>query len=50
MSSSDENSEYEPSLKSLNTSDDTASLSDNDYFSTSEDEEEGEMRGGIGEA
>ena len=44
MSSSEEDSEYEPSLRSLNTSDDTASSSDNDYFSTSEEEEGGEER------
>ena len=37
MSSSEEDSEYEPSLRSLNTSDDTASSSDNNYFSTSEE-------------
>ena len=41
MSSSKEDSEYEPSHRSLNTSDDTTSLSDNDYFLTSEEEEEG---------
>ncbi|KAG7161402.1 PiggyBac transposable element-derived protein 4-like 14 [Homarus americanus] len=40
MSSSTEDSEYEPSLRSLNTSDNSASSSDNDYFSTSEEEEE----------
>ena len=40
MSTSEEDSEYEPSLRSLNTSDDTASSSDNDYFSTREEEEE----------
>ena len=47
MSSSEEDSEYEPSLRSLNTSDDTDSSSDNDYesyFSTSEEEEGGEGR------
>ena len=49
MSSSEEDSEYEPSLRSLNTFDDTASSSDNDYFSTSEEEEE-EVRGEFGEA
>ena len=38
MSSSEKNSKYEPSLRSLNTSDDTASSSDNDYFSTNEEE------------
>ena len=43
MSSSTEDSEYEPFLRSLNTSDNSASSSDNDYFSTSE-EEEGEGR------
>ena len=47
MSSSEEESEYEPSLKSLNTSDGTARSSDNDYFSTSEEEEE---EGGEGRA
>ena len=41
MYSSEEDSEYEPSLRSLNTSDDTASLSGNDYFLTSDEEEEG---------
>ncbi|MPC46786.1 Retinol dehydrogenase 11 [Portunus trituberculatus] len=45
MSSSEEDSTYEPSLRSLNTSDDTASSSDNEYFSTSEEKEE---EGGIG--
>lgn len=44
MSSSEEDSDYEPSLRSLNTSDDTASSSDNDYSSTSEEEEGGEGR------
>lgn len=44
MSSSTEDSEYEPSLRSLNTSDNSASSSDNDYFSTSEEEEGGEGR------
>ena len=38
MSSSEKDSEYEPSLRTLNTSDDTATLSDNDYFTTSEEE------------
>ena len=38
MSSSEEDSEYEPFLISLNTFNDTASSSDNDYFSTSEEE------------
>ena len=37
-SSSMEDSEYEPFLRSLNTSDNSASSSDNDYFSTSEEE------------
>ena len=41
MSSSEEDSEYEPFFRSLNTSDDTACSSDNDYFLTSEEEEEG---------
>ena len=41
MSSSEEDSEYEPSLRSLNTSDDIASSSDDEYFSTSEKKEEG---------
>ena len=41
MPSSEEDSEYEPSLKSLNASDDTASSSHNNHFSTSEGEEEG---------
>ena len=41
MSSSEEDSVYEPFLRSLNTSDETASSSDNDYFSTSEEEEKG---------
>lgn len=44
MSSSEEDSDYEPSLRSLDTSDDTASSSDDDYesyFSTSEEEEDG---------
>ena len=44
MSSSEEDSKYEPSLRSSITSDDTASSSDNDYFSTSEEEEGGEGR------
>ncbi|MPC61295.1 hypothetical protein E2C01_055364 [Portunus trituberculatus] len=44
MSSSEEDSEYEPSLRNLNTSDDTASSSDNEYFLTSEEEEEGDNR------
>ena len=48
MSSSEEDSDYEPSLRSLNTSENSASSSDNDYFSTSE-EEEG-VRGELGEA
>ncbi|MPC24705.1 RNA-binding protein Nova-1 [Portunus trituberculatus] len=39
MSSSEEDSEYEPSLRILNISDDTASSSDNEYFSSSEEEE-----------
>ena len=39
--SSEKDSEYEPFLRSLNTSDDTASSSDNDYFLTSENEKEG---------
>ena len=47
MSSSEEDSKYEPFLRSLNTSDDISSSSDNDYFSTSE-EEGGE--GKLGEA
>ena len=42
MSSSEEDSKYEPSLGSLNTSDNTASSSDNDYFLTSEEEEKGD--------
>ena len=41
MSSSGEDSKCEPSLGTLNTSDDTASSSDNDYFLTSKEEEEG---------
>ena len=41
MSSSEEDSNYEPSLRSLDTSDDTATSSDNEYFLTTEDEEEG---------
>ena len=41
MSSSEEDSDYKPSLRSLNISDDTASSSDNEYFSTSEEEEGG---------
>ena len=49
MSSSEEDSKYEPSLRSLNISDDTASSSDNDYFLTSEEEEE-EEEGGKGRA
>ena len=48
MYSSEEDSKYEPSLRSLNTSDGTASSSDNDYFSTNEEEEEEE--GGEGRA
>ena len=47
MSSSTEDSEYEPFFRSLNTSDNSASSSDNDYFLTSE--EEG-VRGELGEA
>ena len=38
MSSYEKDSKYELSHRSLNTSDDTASSSDNDYFSTSEEE------------
>ena len=41
MSNCEKDSEYEPSLRRLNTSDDTASSLDNDYFSTSEEKEEG---------
>ena len=47
MSSSEEDSKYEPSLRSLNTSDNTVNSSDNDYFLTSEEEEE---EGGEGRA
>lgn len=39
MSSSTEDSVYEPSLRSLNTSDNSASSSDNDYFWTSEEDD-----------
>ena len=35
----EEDSEYEPLIRSLNTFDDTASSSNSDYFSTSEEEE-----------